>query len=287
MKSYSIVTTISLFIIFSFTIGFSQIPNSDFEDWNNGVPVGWFANNIPNVANAVSQTNDCCSGSSAARLETLTWLSLPFPPSLQAGESGFGIPITYRPAEFKGNFKIAPQADDVLSVAILLTKNQNMIGVGSGKYGEVQSTFAEFIIPIDYTSAEIPDKATISFAITDTMDGVSTVGSWAIIDDVDFTDEITTFKDLQQMPIEYSLAQNYPNPFNPITTISYSIPNKSTVLLNIYNVLGELVSQLINEDQYPGVYKADWNASNHVSGIYFYELKAGTFSKTKKLIVLK
>ncbi|MCW8805510.1 MAG: choice-of-anchor D domain-containing protein [Ignavibacteriaceae bacterium] len=88
-------------------------------------------------------------------------------------------------------------------------------------------------------------------------------------------------------PNEYSLEQNYPNPFNPTTTISYSIKEKGLVTLRIFDVLGNEVKTLVNEDQEVGVYRLEFNASFFASGIYFYSLKAGDFVSTKKMILLK
>jgi hypothetical protein len=89
------------------------------------------------------------------------------------------------------------------------------------------------------------------------------------------------------VPTEFSLQQNYPNPFNPITTIKYSIPKETQVRLEILNVLGERVELLVNEIQTAGAYESVWNASNISSGIYFYRIQAGSFTDTKKMILLK
>ena len=93
------------------------------------------------------------------------------------------------------------------------------------------------------------------------------------------------------LPTEYSLEQNYPNPFNPTTVIRYSIPatlSKNVhVQLDIYDVLGNHVSQLVNKDQKAGIYEVKFNGINLPSGIYFYRIHAGSFTNTKKLILLK
>jgi hypothetical protein len=88
-------------------------------------------------------------------------------------------------------------------------------------------------------------------------------------------------------PTEYKLEQNYPNPFNPITTIQFSIPEREFVRLEIFNSLGEKVSTLVSEELNAGSYKFDWNAESFSSGIYYYALAAGGFSKTRKLVLLK
>jgi hypothetical protein len=90
-----------------------------------------------------------------------------------------------------------------------------------------------------------------------------------------------------QIPKEYSLEQNYPNPFNPTTTISFSIPQKSFVSLKVFDVLGREVATLANEIQQAGNKSVEFNGEHQPSGVYFYRLQAGTFTETKKLILLK
>ncbi len=91
--------------------------------------------------------------------------------------------------------------------------------------------------------------------------------------------------DLQ--PSEFSLEQNYPNPFNPSTTINYSIPNEELVSLKIFNSLGEEVAELLNETKPTGNYSVSFNASQLSSGVYFYKISAGSFSNSKKMVLLK
>ena len=90
-----------------------------------------------------------------------------------------------------------------------------------------------------------------------------------------------------EVPRYFQLSQNYPNPFNPITIINYSIPQASYITLKIYNVLGKEITTLVNEEKLPGNYKVEFNGSNLSSGIYFYRIRAGNFTATKKLVILK
>ena len=85
----------------------------------------------------------------------------------------------------------------------------------------------------------------------------------------------------------YSLDQNYPNPFNPTTTINYQIPNNNYVTLKVYDVLGNVVKTLVDDYKTQGKYSVNFDASNLASGVYFYQLKAGSFIATKKLLLLK
>lgn len=88
-------------------------------------------------------------------------------------------------------------------------------------------------------------------------------------------------------PDKFELAQNYPNPFNPVTLIKYSLAAKSKVELKIYNILGKEVAKLVNEIQDAGSYEVRFNAANLSSGVYFYELNAGSFNSKKKMVLLK
>jgi hypothetical protein len=90
-----------------------------------------------------------------------------------------------------------------------------------------------------------------------------------------------------QLPERYSLYQNYPNPFNPTTTIKYSIPQTSKVVIKVYDILGNEIELLIDEEKTVGIYELTWNAVNIPSGVYFYQLKAGDYVQTRKMILLK
>jgi len=85
----------------------------------------------------------------------------------------------------------------------------------------------------------------------------------------------------------FNLSQNYPNPFNPVTTINYSIPKQSHVTIKIFDVLGNELTTLINEEKFAGNYSVKFNASAFSSGVYFYKIQAGNFVKTKKMILMK
>ncbi|MBT8391613.1 MAG: T9SS type A sorting domain-containing protein, partial [Ignavibacteriaceae bacterium] len=86
---------------------------------------------------------------------------------------------------------------------------------------------------------------------------------------------------------KYLLEQNYPNPFNPSTIISYQIPEDSFVSLTVFDVLGNEVASLVNENKQSGSYEVMFNASTLPSGVYFYTLAAGEFVGTKKMLLIK
>jgi hypothetical protein len=89
------------------------------------------------------------------------------------------------------------------------------------------------------------------------------------------------------IPNEYFLNQSYPNPFNPTTTIAYGIPRNAQVSIVIYDLLGQKVQTLVNSNQSAGIHQVTWDASNLPSGVYLYQIKAGNYSASKKMQLLK
>jgi hypothetical protein len=88
-------------------------------------------------------------------------------------------------------------------------------------------------------------------------------------------------------PTNYSLSQNYPNPFNPTTNFKFQIANSGFVSMKVFDVLGNEVANLVNEELSAGEYEVEYNASGLPSGVYFYKLSAGSFTDTKKMILMK
>ena len=94
------------------------------------------------------------------------------------------------------------------------------------------------------------------------------------------------------VPDVFALHQNYPNPFNPVTTIRYDVPEQSNVSVDIYNVLGQKVAELVNTAHQPGFYAVSWDGTNMTgsalgSGMYFYRIDAEKFTAVKKLLLVK
>ena len=97
----------------------------------------------------------------------------------------------------------------------------------------------------------------------------------------------TDIKKEEGIPSSFGLNQNYPNPFNPTTSISFSIPKYSFVNLKIYNSIGEEIETLVSEYKEAGNYRCDFNAAKLSSGIYFYQLNAGSNVSTRKMVLIK
>ncbi len=105
---------------------------------------------------------------------------------------------------------------------------------------------------------------------------------------IDNPTDIDPSEDNSDPPIEqFNLFQSYPNPFNPSTTIEFSLPRAGYVTLKVFNMIGEVVATLVNEELNVGTYTTQWNASGVASGLYFYRMHAGDFIDTKKLLLLK
>lgn len=129
------------------------------------------------------------------------------------------------------------------------------------------------------------DHGNLDIQLSQNWDGTEWVNSfrathtWLVVTAVE--------DDPASLPLAYSLKQNYPNPFNPSTKISYTIAKFSLVQLKIFDVLGNELETLINQEKPAGTYQLIWNAVNFPSGVYFYQIKAGDFIQTKKMILLK
>jgi predicted lipoprotein with Yx(FWY)xxD motif len=97
----------------------------------------------------------------------------------------------------------------------------------------------------------------------------------------------TTGVEDSERPVSFNLEQNFPNPFNPSTTISYSVSETQHVNLKIFNVLGQVVATLVNEEIPTGTYKVQFNAAGLSSGIYYYRIETAGISETKSMLLLK
>lgn len=134
-------------------------------------------------------------------------------------------------------------------------------------------------------SAYANDTIIVRFRLT--SDGAASKFGW-LLDDITLNPLGTGVSEAAPLaPAEYALAQNYPNPFNPSTTIAYAIKEAGPVTMEVYNLLGNKVATLVNGVKEAGYYSAVLDGSHLASGIYFYRLRAGSFTDTKKVMLLK
>jgi Secretion system C-terminal sorting domain len=163
---------------------------------------------------------------------------------------------------FSGPFTLAPSDTQWAMIAIVP-------GLGSSNLNSIAQMRqkVEILRSLPYDSLAL---GTLSYPITDVEDE----------------------SENNTLPEEFSLNQNYPNPFNPTTMIKFTIPyvgayRNTPVQLKVYDILGNEITTLVNEEKSPGVYEVEFDATGLPSGIYFYQLHAGSFVQTKKMILLK
>jgi hypothetical protein len=109
----------------------------------------------------------------------------------------------------------------------------------------------------------------------------------AIINGRQYSMIFTGIDDGASLPQGYALYQNYPNPFNPTTTILYDVPQQSHVIIRVFNMLGQEVQTLVNEEKNPGSYNLEFNAGELPSGVYYYRLTAGNYFEGKEMMLIR
>ncbi len=103
----------------------------------------------------------------------------------------------------------------------------------------------------------------------------------------EFLGQQTPVAENGSLPNDFSIAQNYPNPFNPTTAIQYNLPINSDVNLTVYDIQGRRIETLVDDNQSAGNHIVIWNAADKPSGVYFYNIRAGDFSETKRMTLVK
>jgi hypothetical protein len=183
---------------------------------------------------------------------------------------------------FKPHLKNEGQTKTVENLYIAMTSNDTTvvsisspIYIGSIAPGEVVIPSNSFTVVVDSNFANI-----FYFDFEMNSDG------WVYWKDSENI-FVTGLENEIEIPNNFTLNQNYPNPFNPVTTIKYSVPEESDVSLIVYNTLGEEILKLVNEVKEAGSYSIELNAAILPSGVYFYQLKSGSFIETKKMLLIK
>ena len=286
-------TLISLIFFSAAILIRAQIPNADFENWTNGTPDGWFADNVPPSLLPVTQTTDAESGTSAVKGEVISSMGATLTPLIVAGSSSNnqGIAVAARYSSLNGYYKFSPVQDDSMIVIAVMYKNGNKIGTAVVE-PTAAGSYTHFGAPITYSTSDIPDTCRITISIINPA-GASSVhtGSVMYVDNLSFG-TVTSVDGNKTVPDKFSLDQNYPNPFNPSTKITYSLPESGFAKIVIYNVLGEEVKTLITGNQSAGLHNVSADFLNLASGIYIYRLNFNgesgkSFSSMKKMILMK
>lgn len=284
MKKNSLLLFVGFFLL-SIPL-MAQIPNAGFENWTNGNPDNWYVNNVPAMVSPITKVNTAHSGSAAAKGQVVQFLTALMSPLIQSGTSSQGFPISVRYAKISGFYQFNSVGGDRFALTYFLYKSGTLVGGGSEIFSSA-SSYKAFDVNLTYFSNDVPDDCVLQFIIAgpDTGNNIHS-GSYYLIDDLSMSGIATSVESKKHLT-DYALEQNYPNPFNPITKISYTIPKNGFVSLKVYDILGNIVSTLVNEEKPAGQYTAAFNGANFPSGFYIYELKSGSFSMTRKMMILK
>jgi len=266
---------------------FSQPLNSSFENWTSGEPDDWFTSDLFGTLTGVSQSSDAHEGSSSAEMTVVDFGGSPWPPFLVSLDmAGNGHPVSQQHGSLQGWYKFNPLGGEWLYVTVTMTSSDSTaVGAGGIVIMSPASGWTQFTAPITYFSSDDPVETYIYIAVLDSNSS-GTLGSSALIDHLSFTGP-SSVEHFSNTPEDFSLTQNYPNPFNPSTKIEYSLPEASFVELNVFDILGNEVATLVNEEQSAGTYRADFTANNLSSGFYIAQLRAGNSVKSIKMTLLK
>ena len=163
--------------------------------------------------------------------------------------------------------------------------------VDQGIFNLTNESIVTFTVPsnidIDTVQSDIPIGCIIQLTVTDDV-GNAHMSQLVI----EVTDDELGLSDATNTPEKFKLNQNYPNPFNPVTSFSYDLPKNSYVSIIIYDMLGNVINNLVKSNQSSGFKSVQWNATNNQgepvsAGVYLYSIEAGDFRQTKKMILLK
>jgi len=223
----------------------------------------------------------------------LILLSIQLCAGIGMGESGVGalpVELTSFTANTNGS-SIELRwvtATEVNNFGFEIERSQNLLAVeewetvgfvkGSGNSNSVKEYFFTDIPNHSSIQAPVPSWAGFNHSFRYRLKQIDNDGKFTYSKEIEVGD---------LRPSTFDLRQNYPNPFNPSTIISYSIPVASNVKLEVYNVLGKLITTLVNKTQEAGIYNISFNAGELSSGIYYYTVQAGVYFATKKMLYLR
>jgi hypothetical protein len=183
-----------LFLLFIITILsvvslFAQVvPNGGFENWTNGNPDNWYADNIPAFVAPVTQSSIAHSGSSSVKGTVTSYSGVVLEPIIQAGTTGNGFPITQRFKTVTGYYQFSPVQGDILGLNFILYKNGSAIATAVAIISVSASSWTQFNIDFTYITNEIPDNCILQFLIDGPNRGDYHVGSYFLLDDINLSD---------------------------------------------------------------------------------------------------
>jgi hypothetical protein len=239
--------------------------------------------------------------------------SFPIYGALHQQYSGFEIPLTFTSYDLvfdsatldnsivPGNFRISTWQNEDSSGALIIifpyppSDFGSLIGPSGGRicnvYFHVRWFAPDQLVFVDTAAFDLYDEETGSLIKTYTLSGYDDIGFSLKPEFVYGTISIATAADEDEqegsIPDDFELFQNYPNPFNSGTRIGYALPYETDVVIEIYNLLGERIVRIEKGLQHSGYHEIEFDASGLKSGYYFYRIRAGDFTQTKKMLFLK
>jgi len=157
-------------------------------------------------------------------------------------------------------------------------------------HGQNNSKVSWFSLDMGYaasTASNAMARGVVGQSLLGATKAGNTMVTGGFLADTLFRGFVVSVGEEENLPTVFELSQNYPNPFNPSTTIQYSLPVRSHVMLKLYNVIGEEVVTLVNDTQEAGFRSVVVSAANLASGVYFYRILAGEFSAVRKMMLLR
>ena len=205
------------------------------------------------------------------------------------GDFTFGVPQTvdsaYTPVPF------SPQNADTVTT--------KFVEFRWGTRGIISTFHFQIAADSSFNSLVVDISGLASTVFTDTLLNEATFYYWRVNNSNSagtsnwsntssfYISSIVGLKESNNILKDFKLFQNYPNPFNPLTTINYSVPETRRITLKVFDILGDEVAILVNEEKFAGHYSVKFDGSTLSSGVYFYQIRAGEFTDTKKFVLLK
>jgi hypothetical protein len=270
------ITTILLSLMSTALI--AQIPNPSFENWSGGNPVGWTDGNSF-APGSTTQSATAHAGSSACSLNNF------------GGAGGFVVtgsysgsvffPITGNPAAINGYYILNVVSGEGLNVSVTTKQGSSNNGAGTLNITTATAVYKQFSACVHIGSGTA-DSCSILIQLTGSP---THSGAYVIVDDLSIGACVNAVDEISH---DVTLEPSYPNPASTICNIIYSIPSEGTVNVNLYDISGRKVMNLLNDTkQTDGRYKIPVDVTNLANGVYIYKVTVNGQSYSQKLTVAK
>jgi hypothetical protein len=269
----------------------AQIPNSGFESWTTGNPDNWVTSNVAPLFVTVTQSSTAHSGSSAARGTVVLFYTTGMAPVLQSGPGGTGFRCTSRPTSIDGYYQFHSVGGDRFGVNTALYKGGiagTVIGNAASANATEVTSWTKFSVPFSYASSDNPDTCIIQIQIVGPVTGTDFhVGSYFLLDDL----ALAGVTGVEGSPATTSkttaFLESAPNPFAKTTTVAFTLAQRSSVMLQVFDTQGRMVATLLEGPMDAGQHQASWDASQQPSGLYWCRLTAGGVTRTHRLVCMR